>query len=169
MKTNNSNNKEYAKPGVLYVDNDEFAINKFIKAFKSDYSLYIARSEEEARSILLSNEKAINVIIADTVTHDGTGIDLLSYVRLKYPNKRRILTSNYIEYDEFISVINEASINYYVSKPWDVSKFKKILEYQDRISVIEQFKEDTLQDTIVDNIREIMESMSDANCVQSVH
>lgn len=113
-------------PKILIVD-DEIKILRAIKRVLSQYELEvnITTSPDEALQILKTQE--IDLIISDQRMPTMEGIELLKMAKVITPSTIRILMSGYADTEVFISAINNGSIFYYVSKPWDNEKLIKII------------------------------------------
>lgn len=113
-------------PKILIVD-DEIKILRAIKRVLSQYELEvnITTFPDEALEILKTQE--IDLIISDQRMPTMEGIELLKMAKEISPSTIRILMSGYTDTEVFISAINNGSIFYYVSKPWDNEKLIKII------------------------------------------
>ncbi len=106
-----------ALPSVLFVD-DEKPILQAIRRFArtQPWSVSFAESGEQALELL--NEREYAVVVSDMRMPGMNGADLLKKVREVQPLAIRILLSGYADINDVRSVVNDAGIFNYLSKPW---------------------------------------------------
>ena len=114
------------KPVILAVDDDAqvlAAVRRDLRTrFKAGYSILGAGSGEEALATLRelkSRGEPVAMVISDQRMPSMLGVELLSRSREFYPLARRVLLTAYSDVDAAVKAINEAHLDYYLSKPWD--------------------------------------------------
>lgn len=106
------------KPKILLVDEEYQIIKSLKKLFDSSiFDVNYATDIGEAHNRV--NNEEYHIVIADQMTTDAAGIELLSHIKKKDPYTVRILMSNYGEIDMIVSAINDGSIYHCITKPWD--------------------------------------------------
>lgn len=115
-----------SKPVILAVDDDPqvlAAVRRDLRAqYAKDYRILGAPSGPDAIETvreLKSRGDALAIIISDQRMPEMLGVDVLMQCRELYPDARRVLLTAYSDIDAAIKAINEAHLDYYLSKPWD--------------------------------------------------
>ena len=114
------------RPAIVAVD-DEPAVLAAVardlrKRFGEDYRIVRAPSGAEALDTL--NElrrrgEQVALLIADQRMPGMEGTEYLTKARTVFPDAKRVLLTAYADTDAAIAAINEASLDYYLLKPWD--------------------------------------------------
>lgn len=114
------------KPVILVVDDDPqvlAAVRRDLRSnYRESYSIVSASSGPEALAAareLKSRSDALALVISDQRMPEMLGHELLAQTRQIYPLARRVLLTAYSDIDAAIGAINEARLDYYLSKPWD--------------------------------------------------
>jgi thioredoxin reductase (NADPH) len=114
------------KPVLLVVDDDPqvlAAVRRDLRTrYREHYTVVGATSGLEALAAareLKSRGDALALIISDQRMPGMPGSELLAKSIEVYPRARRVLLTAYSDIDAAIKAINEAHIDYYLSKPWD--------------------------------------------------
>jgi thioredoxin reductase (NADPH) len=115
-----------SKPVILAVDDDPqvlAAVRRDLRSrYRTDYSVLGAASGEQALETvreLKTRGDALAMIISDQRMPAMLGIEVLRRSREIYPMARRLLLTAYSDIDAAVKGINEAHLDYYLSKPWD--------------------------------------------------
>jgi thioredoxin reductase (NADPH) len=114
------------KPVLLVVDDDPqvlAAVRRDLRAkYRDAYSVLSANSGAEALDAikeLKARGSALAMVISDQRMPGMLGVELLAQTREIYPVAKRVLLTAYSEIDAAVRAINEAHLDYYLSKPWD--------------------------------------------------
>ncbi len=114
------------KPVLLVVDDDPqvlAAVRRDLRSkYRDNYSVLSATSGAEALDAvrqLKSRGSSLAMLISDQRMPGMLGVELLAHCREIYPIARRVLLTAYSEIDAAVRAINEAHLDYYLSKPWD--------------------------------------------------
>ena len=114
------------KPVVLVVDDDPqvlAAVRRDLRGkYREDYTIMTAGSGQEALTTaqtLKRRGNALAMLISDQRMPGMLGHDMLARSREMYPQARRVLLTAYSDVDAAVKAINEAHVDYYLSKPWD--------------------------------------------------
>jgi thioredoxin reductase (NADPH) len=115
-----------SKPVIIAVDDDPqvlAAVRRDLRShYAADYRIMSAISGAEAVATvrtLKSRGDALAMILSDQRMPEMLGVDVLMACREIYPDARRVLLTAYSDIDAAIKAINEAHLDYYLSKPWD--------------------------------------------------
>ena len=114
------------KPVLLVVDDDPqvlAAVRRDLRAkYRDTYAVLSANSGAEALDAikeLKARGSSLAMVISDQRMPGMLGVELLAETREIYPIARRVLLTAYSEIDAAVRAINEAHLDYYLSKPWD--------------------------------------------------
>ncbi len=113
-------------PKLLYVDDEFINLQLFKFNFQKHFELYLASSGQEALEIIESED--VSVIISDLKMPEMDGIELVSEIKKKYPEKICFLLSAYYLSEAISMGLNEADIFEYIIKPWKKDELLKTLD-----------------------------------------
>lgn len=116
---------------VLFVDDEEPILKMVSRLFHSEnMQILTANSGEEALKLL--DAHSVQLVISDQRMPQMSGSELLTQVRIKYPNVIRMIMSGYADISSVVECINDAHIHHFVPKPWDTEQLKQLIaEYLD--------------------------------------
>jgi len=102
---------------ILFVD-DELVILTALKIVfsREGFQVLTATSGEEALNIL--EHEHVDVVVSDERMPGISGIELLSVVKDKYPEKIRVLLTAYAEMNTMLSAINKVEAHRMIIKPY---------------------------------------------------
>ncbi|HYV51383.1 MAG TPA: response regulator, partial [Dongiaceae bacterium] len=114
------------KPVLLIVDDDPqvlAAVRRDLRSrYREHYTVMSAASGQEALAAareLKSRGDSLAMLISDQRMPGMLGSEVLAKSREIYPVARRVLLTAYSDVEAAIKAINEAHLDYYLSKPWD--------------------------------------------------
>jgi len=114
------------KPVLLIVDDDPqvlAAVRRDLRSrYRENYTVMSAASGEEALATtreLKSRGDSLAMLISDQRMPGMLGSEVLAKSREVYPLSRRVLLTAYSDVEAAVKAINEAHVDYYLSKPWD--------------------------------------------------
>lgn len=111
---------------ILVVDDEPMILDLLRVVLKSHWTVHCAPSAADALAIL--GREPIDVIISDQRMPEITGVELLTWVRDRYPRCTRILITGFAELEAVVQGINEAKIWHYATKPWDNRELVTLIE-----------------------------------------
>lgn len=132
---------------ILFVD-DEISQLESVKNLLADesYSVYIAKSNEEATEIL--NKTKVDLIITDIGMANMN--DFISNIRKQYPKTFRVISSGHANESLALKAIQKNLAKLHVYKPWDgqafidivnrIFEFKKTITSPELIRIINNFE-----------------------------
>jgi thioredoxin reductase (NADPH) len=113
------------KPVLLIVDDDPqvlAAVRRDLRSrYREQYTVISAASGAEAlatASDLKSRGDSLAMLISDQRMPGMLGSEVLTKSREVYPLARRVLLTAYSDIDAAVKAINEAHVDYYLTKPW---------------------------------------------------
>ena len=113
---------------VLIVDDDRFVVAALKNGLNwSDLGftgIYCAYGVNEAMTMIENN--AIDLLLSDIDMPNGSGLDLLSWIRIHYQNMPVIFLTNYANF-EYAQKAIELSCFHYFLKPIDYNKLTEII------------------------------------------
>ena len=123
-----SNQYDYKKFAVLYVDDEEKSLVNFTRAFGDDFRVITANSAAGAYDIVQARAAEIGLLLTDQRMPGEKGVWLLERVRRLRPQIIRILATAYTDMDAAIAAVNSGAIYKYVTKPWDPAQLELTLK-----------------------------------------
>jgi CheY-like chemotaxis protein len=91
------------------------------------YDVTEASSPREAMDTLKT--RTFDAIVSDySMGADSDGLDLLSHVRVVYPDTIRFLVTANQDIQIAARAVNEGAVDRYFTKPWDDAKLRQALE-----------------------------------------
>ncbi|HQW04359.1 MAG: response regulator [Flavobacteriales bacterium] len=106
-----------SRPCVLFVDDDAGNRQAFQTTFRRSFDVLLARDLNEAWEHLATNH--VHVVIADQRMPYTTGSQLLTLIRGRYPQIRRMLITGYADIEAIIEAVNLGGVSRYIAKPWN--------------------------------------------------
>ena len=114
------------KPVLLIVDDDPpvlAAVRRDLRSrYRNQYTIMGAASGMEALAAteeLKRRGHSLAMLISDQRMPGMLGTEVLTRSREAYPQARRVLLTAYSDIEAAVKAINEAQLDYYLSKPWD--------------------------------------------------
>lgn len=114
------------KPVLLVADDDPqvlAAVRRDLRSrYREQYTIISAASGPEALATareLKTRGDSLAIVISDQRMPGMLGVEVLSKTREVYPLARRVLLTAYSDIEAAVRAINQAHIDYYLSKPWD--------------------------------------------------
>jgi thioredoxin reductase (NADPH) len=115
-----------SKPVIIAIDDDPqvlAAVRRDLRSqYGKEYLVISAGSGQEALATvreLKTRGDSLALIISDQRMPEMLGVEVLAQCCDIYPIAKRVLLTAYSEIDAAVRAINEAHIDYYLSKPWD--------------------------------------------------
>ena len=133
---------------VLYVDDEVINLRIFSMAFKRQYNVLTAESGSEAIEIL--NREEIHLLITDQKMPGMTGTELLLNTIEPYPDIIRIILTGFADIEAIVQAVNKCKIYKYITKPYDQSDMKLILDKALELFTVRREKEG-----LIDELAEI--------------
>src|SRR5262245_42988602 len=113
------------KPVILVADDDAqvlAAVRRDLRSrYRDKYVIVSAGSGEEALATvreLKARGDALAMVISDQRMPGIQGTEVLAQTRDVYPIARRVMLTAYSDIEAAIKAINQAHLDYYLSKPW---------------------------------------------------
>lgn len=109
------------------------ALLQDLKPFRERFILDDCESADEAFELMEELDvtgEPIALIISDHIMPNKNGIELLSDLSKdnRFEKVRKILVTGQASHKDTITAINDAAIDYYISKPWSVDELHVIVK-----------------------------------------
>ncbi|MEQ9298764.1 MAG: response regulator [Cyclobacteriaceae bacterium] len=111
---------------ILYVDDEESNLRVFDSVFSRYYNVYTANNGHTG--IRMLREYDVHMIITDQKMPEMTGTDLLERVLEEFPDIIRIILTGFSDIQAIIKAINKCSIYKYITKPYENSEMREIID-----------------------------------------
>jgi len=112
---------------LLVVDDEPnitTALNRLLR--REGYQILTAGSGREALEILAVNSD-IGVVLSDQRMPEMSGIELLSKIKVLYPDIIRIVLSGYTEVNTITEAVNKGAIYKFLTKPWEDEELQEVV------------------------------------------
>lgn len=112
---------------LLIVDDEPNVVTALQRLLRSEgYHIFGAADAREALEILAVT-KDIGVVLTDQRMPGMSGIELLSKVKVLYPNISRLVLSGYTEVKTITEAINRGEVYKFITKPWEDEELRESL------------------------------------------
>lgn len=101
---------------ILLVDDEPAILAMLTQQLGEEFDLLTACSIEQAKGIL--SRQAVDIVLTDLQMEDGSGINLLEWVKEASPGTARILLSGTARVEDAAEAINRALVHRLLLKPW---------------------------------------------------
>ncbi|CAN5562771.1 hypothetical protein BH11PLA2_BH11PLA2_04730 [soil metagenome] len=101
---------------VLLVDDEPAILAVLAQQLADEFDILTATGVEEARGVI--NRQPVDIVLTDLQLADGSGINLLEWVRQASPRTARILLSGTARVEDAAEAINRALVHRLLLKPW---------------------------------------------------
>ncbi|MEO0442199.1 MAG: response regulator [Pseudomonadota bacterium] len=115
-------NRQYR---LLVVDTEERVLRAINSIFRNDFEIHIAHSASKALNILY--RYPIDVVLSDSKIRLISGGDFLGKVKNEHPLVRRLLMTVSMDPGLIAADIKSGKIFGYISKPWNIDKFRSLV------------------------------------------
>ncbi|MCW8330795.1 response regulator [Photobacterium sp. SDRW27] len=153
---------------ILCVDDEREVLDSVLhdlSSLEENFILEAAESVDEAKEVLadaIADHIPLALILCDHIMPGETGIDFL--IELQHQSEttraRKVLLTGQAGLEETVQAVNNASLDYYISKPWDGDQLKDIAIDQLTTYIIDNEKELMPWARVLDTSR-IMTALSD--------
>ena len=125
MSEKSLKNKPF-QASILYVDDELDNLQIFKVMYRRYFDVLVASNTEEATNLLTEHEIAL--IITDQLMPRETGTQFLKRIKPSYPDTPKIILSGYSDFKTLVEGINECGVFKFISKPYESSALKTIIE-----------------------------------------
>ena len=106
---------------ILFVEDDR-DVYQFVKSHlsKSGFSVFAARTVQEAAGLFKKQNSDIDILITDVVLPDKSGIELARLLLAEKPDLKILLTSGYLDREEDWELIDNKTYRF-IQKPFSLT------------------------------------------------
>ncbi len=123
---------------IVVVDDDTNvleALYRDLTDFEGLFRIETAESAEAAKRIindLMTKGISVGLILCDHLMPGENGVEFMSKLHsIKgLTPTRKVLITAHAGLEDTIKAVNEANLNYYISKPWDAAELKRIVRHE---------------------------------------
>lgn len=115
------------KDKLLVVDDEPDNLDLLYRTFRRDFQVLKASNGIEALKVL-EEEGEVAVIISDQRMPEMKGTEFLSRTVPQFPNTVRIILTGFTDVEDLVEAINAGQVYRYITKPWDPSELKKVVQ-----------------------------------------
>ena len=141
-----SNQPDYKKFAILYVDDEEKSLKSFARAFSDQFWIFTAASAQEGYKLLEEHADEIGVLMTDQRMPGEKGVWLLEQARALRPHVIRVLATGYADMEAVIMAVNSGAIYRYVTKPWDPPQLETTLKRGLEFFMVQRERDQLLQE-----------------------
>lgn len=153
---------------ILCLDDDPTVVQQLqqdLNGFSHLFDILTAQTIAEAYQILVQvaqNNQTVAMVLCDNDLGNDSGIDFL--IELKQQQEtalsHKVLLTGQAGLDETVQAVNNASLDYFIAKPWSGEALKQIVTDQLTTYIIENESDLMPWARILDTVR-IMQAISD--------
>lgn len=132
------------KCSVLVIDDEPKVLELLVAQLAGDFEVLTAPTVERARAVL--TERSVEIVISDLHLPDGTGLELLDWVRRTSPRTARVLITGANQLDFAVDAINQCQVHRLVLKPWRAEDLLQALRTISRGLLLERSHEQLLEE-----------------------
>ena len=111
---------------LLVVDDEADILSAVTRLLRRRCRVLTAQNTAQASDIL--DNEDVHVILCDQRLPRENGVEFFSRIRHKHPDAIRVLFTGYANIDSVIDAINEGAVYRYISKPWQPSELRVIID-----------------------------------------
>lgn len=111
---------------ILAVDDEPANLRMLERLFRKEYRVVTATTGEEALAVLRRED--VSLIITDQRMPGMSGTQLLRESLGTNPDAIKIILTGYSDIDALVEAINTARVYRFVSKPWDPTALRQVVE-----------------------------------------
>ncbi|MDX1301055.1 response regulator [Photobacterium sp.] len=153
---------------ILCVDDEREVLDSVLhdlKTLEEHFIIEAAESVDEAKEVLaeaIADHIPLALILCDHIMPGETGIDFL--IELKQQSEttkaRKVLLTGQAGLEETVQAVNNASLDYFIAKPWNGDQLKDVATDQLTTYIIDNEKDLMPWARVLDTAR-IMQALSD--------
>jgi CheY-like chemotaxis protein len=115
---------------ILFVEDDPLLWRAFERTMEG-CSVDLASRGDSALDMLAS--QVFDVLIADLLTRDLSGLDLLCRARELSPRTRRVLLAGYLDAAAVVQALNQTTIDQLIVLPWNGAELREAIAHVARV------------------------------------
>jgi len=118
------------------VDDEPYILTTLAALLGTEFDVLTADTIEKAKAHF--GQREIDLILSDQRMPNGSGVQLLEWVRQESPRTIRLLMTGFAELEEAVEAINRGRVFRYIFKPWRADELIDILRSASRSFLLER-------------------------------
>jgi len=140
-----------AKPKIICIDDDPNILDALTRDLRGSFDVLVAKSFDEALPLLRHD---IVLVICDYNLQTTTGLEVLQWIKEKFPSIMRILLTGEVGLDDISPAIESSLLHKFIFKPWEPALLRlhmlEALSTHRMLTEREKFKELSITDPVTD-------------------
>lgn len=132
------------KCSVLAIDDDPLVLAILVRQLAADFEVLTAPNIERGREALA--QRSVDIVLCDLQLPDGSGLDLLDWLRRTAPRTARVLITGAARMEDTVDAINHSQVHRLVLKPWRAEDLLQALRTIARSLLLERSHEQLLDE-----------------------
>jgi len=132
------------KCSVLAIDDDPLVLAILVRQLAADFEVLTAPNIERGRETLA--QRSVDIVLCDLQLPDGSGLDLLDWLRRTAPRTARVLITGAARMEDTVDAINHSQVHRLVLKPWRAEDLLQALRTIARSLLLERSHEQLLDE-----------------------
>jgi diguanylate cyclase (GGDEF)-like protein len=132
------------KCSVLAIDDDPGVLAVLAGQLAADFDVLKATNLAQAHDILA--HRSVDIVLCDLQLPDGSGLDLLDWLRRTAPRTARVLITGAARMEDAVDAINHSQVHRLVLKPWRAEDLLQTLRTIARALLLERSHEQLLEE-----------------------
>jgi response regulator RpfG family c-di-GMP phosphodiesterase len=109
--------RQLGKHCLLVIDDEPDVCDSVHDLLRREFRVLKATNGAEGCRLMRENE--VHIVMTDQRMPQISGVELLSQVRLRYPQAVRLLFTGYADVEAIIAAINQGHVFRFIKKPWE--------------------------------------------------
>jgi diguanylate cyclase (GGDEF)-like protein len=132
------------KCSVLAIDDDPGVLGVLAGQLAAEFDVTSAPTIAAAHEVLA--RRSVDIVICDLHLPDGSGLDLLEWLRRTAPRTARVLISGAARLEDAVDAINHSQVHRLVLKPWRAEDLLQAMRTIARSLLMERSHEQLLEE-----------------------
>lgn len=126
------------------VDDEPYILATLTALLGPEFEVLTTDHVDKAKELF--SQREIDLILSDQRMPNGSGVQLLEWVRQHSPRTVRLLMTGFAELEEAVEAINRGRVYRYIFKPWRADELIEVLRGAARSFVLERSHEQLLEE-----------------------
>jgi diguanylate cyclase (GGDEF)-like protein len=128
----------------MVVDDEPYILATLSALLSNEFEVITSNSAEAAQTLF--SQRQTDIILSDQKMPRMSGVQLLEWVRQKYPKTIRLMMTGFADLEEAVEAINRGHVYRYIPKPWRADELLDTLRTAGRTFVLERSHEQLLDE-----------------------
>jgi diguanylate cyclase len=132
------------KCSLMVVDDEPYILATLSALLSNEFEVITSNSADAAQKLF--TQRQTDIILTDQKMPRMSGVQLLEWVREKYPKTIRLMMTGFADLEEAVEAINRGHVYRYIPKPWRAEELLDTLRNAGRTFVLERSHEQLLDE-----------------------